>query len=649
MLLAVKSSSFHSVHEIVEEECKLELVTVELTTNSRTKLCICCCYRPPNSDRNSLNLFDSYLAILSTCYDNIVIYGDFNLPKIIWYSPDQTTGSDELQFTELLNDYFLSQVNNQPTRGENILDLIITSAPDQVKVNDILLPQESGIVTDHNCIFFEVKANVKAQTKQNRHVYDYLKGDFQGLRSTLHNIHLSNVVEISTNVNVAWLQWKAKFVCAVREFIPTRKIKGKSSPPWITGDILYMIRKKESVRRKLKHSSSTYLSAKFKQLRSMVKRMISDSRARFFESLEQDIKANPKRFWSIFKLGNKASSVPEQMSVPSSSKNTATGVTSVRKVVSSSVDIAEAFNQHFASVFSGDTEEPRPQLPTISCPVLQDISLSPCEVAAALRSLDVSKATGPDEISARLLKETAEQIAPSLTLLYNKSLETGVFPDEWKLANIVPIHKKDNEDHVENYRPISLLSIISKVLERCVLIRLRDHLLLMLDRAQHGFIPGKSCVTQLVEVIDYIGSLLDSGKQTDVIYLDMSKAFDKVQHSLILDKLRQYNISGNLLNWFTSYLRGRRQRVTVLGATSKERKVTSGVPQGSILGPMLFLLYVNDLPNTVNTSKVACFADDTKILKQVDNLQDTAGLQNDIISLNGWATDNGLTFNQMKC
>ncbi|CAB4045460.1 Hypothetical predicted protein [Paramuricea clavata] len=147
------------------------------------------------------------------------------------------------------------------------------------------------------------------------------------------------------------------------------------------------------------------------------------------------------------------------MSVPSSSKNTATGVTSVRKVVSSSVDIAEAFNQHFASVFSGDTEEPRPQLPPISCPVLQDISLSPCEVAAALCSLDVSKATGPDEISARLLKERSEQIAPSLTLLYNKSLETGVFPDEWKPANIVPIHKKDNKDHVENYRPVTKPSI----------------------------------------------------------------------------------------------------------------------------------------------------------------------------------------------
>ena len=138
--------------------------------------------------------------------------------------------------------------------------------------------------------------------------------------------------------------------------------------------------------------------------------------------------------------------------------------------------------------------------------------------------------------------ETSEQIAPSLTLLFNKSLEEGVFPDEWKLANIVPVYKKDDRQYVENYRPISLLTIISKVLERCVLVRLRDHLLEILDCTQHGFIPGKSCVTQLVEVIDYIGALLDSGKQTDVIYLDMSKAFDKVKHSLILARLRQYNI-----------------------------------------------------------------------------------------------------------
>ena len=141
----------------------------------------------------------------------------------------------------------------------------------------------------------------------------------------------------------------------------------------------------------------------------------------------------------------------------------------------------------------------------------------------------------------------------------------------------------------------------------------------------------------------------NTGQQTDVIYLDMSKAFDKVQHSLIIARLQQFNISGSLLKWFTSYLCGRRQRVTVLGATSQEREVSSGVPQGSILGPVLFLLYVNDLPKAVMSSKVACFADDTKVLKRVESQQDSVDLQSDIDNLNSWARLSGLTFNHSKC
>ena len=158
-----------------------------------------------------------YLASLSTHYDNIVIYGDLNLPKIIWDSPGQTTGSYEKQFTKLPHDYSLSQTNHQPTRGENILDLIITSVLEQVRVSNILLPKEVGIVTDHNCIVFHVKANVKTPTKLNRHVYHYKKRDFQGLRSTLQNIDFSNIVERSTNVNMAWQQWKETFVITVRK------------------------------------------------------------------------------------------------------------------------------------------------------------------------------------------------------------------------------------------------------------------------------------------------------------------------------------------------------------------------------------------------------------------------------------------------
>ena len=166
-----------------------------------------------------------------------------------------------------------------------------------------------------------------------------------------------------------------------------------------------MIRKKEAVRKKIQHSTSPCLRANFKQLRSTVKHMIRESRTRFFESLQQDSRENPKRFWSIFKLSDKVRSVPEQMSTPFNSQDTATRVAPNRKVVSSSVDIAEAFNDNFTSVFSSDTEESCRQVKPIDGPVLEEISLSPSEVVAALRSLHVSKASGPDGISARLLKK----------------------------------------------------------------------------------------------------------------------------------------------------------------------------------------------------------------------------------------------------
>ena len=223
-------------------------------------------------------------------------------------------------------------------------------------------------------------------------------------------------------------------------------------------------------------------------------------------------------------------------------------------------------------------------------------------------------------------------------------------PDEWKLANIIPVHKKGKKQHVENYRPISLLSVLSKVLERFVLTKIRDHLLCLINNAQHGFIPGRSCTTQLLQVLRLIGSLLDSGKQTDAIYIDMSKAFDKVDHATLLHKLEHgFSISGPLLRWFRSYLSNRRQRVTVLGCTSPETLVTSGVPRGSILEPMLFLLHVNDLPDAVQNSKVACFADDTKIFKRIDTASDTALLQQDLGNLEHRSKSCGLGFNEDKC
>ena len=170
------------------------------------------------------------------------------------------------------------------------------------------------------------------------------------------------------------------------------------------------------------------------------------------------------------------------------------------------------------------------------------------------------------------------------------------------------------------------MCLVSKVMERCVFNSIKDRVYSLIDSSQHVFITGRSCVTQLVEVLDYC-SQLDNLGQIDVIYLDMSKAFDKVSHRKLLRKLRDYGFSGKLLAWLESYLYGRTQRVTALGANSQALPVTSGVPQGYILGPMLFLLYANYLPGTVKSSRVAAFADDTKVFKFIKSPTDAGLLQ----------------------
>ena len=206
-------------------------------------------------------------------------------------------------------------------------------------------------------------------------------------------------------------------------------------------------------------------------------------------------------------------------------------------------------------------------------PSFSDIMLLVGEVEAVLKSLDPNKATGPDEIPARILKETATTIAPSLCKLFNRSLGEGYIPSEWKLANVVPVYKKDETDHVENYRPISLLCNISKVLERCVLNRIHDRLDDQIADCEHGFRSGRSCVTNLLGTLDYTGAILDRAGQVDCVYLDISKAFDKVKNDLLMEKLRDAGFGGSLLTWFHAYLCGRRQRVYLFveGSMSRAR------------------------------------------------------------------------------
>ena len=297
--------------------------------------------------------------------------------------------------------------------------------------------------------------------------------------------------------------------------------------------------------------------------------MIRRKHREYLKKIESSFNKNPKIFWSYHKaiLHQK-----EQYNAVVSYKDV-TAKTPAEK--------AELFNSYFSSVFvpsESTTETDNYSDSLDSHTQISDITLTAEEVAACLYNLDISKASGPDGIPARILKECSYQIAPSICNLFNQSLHTGRLPSECKSADITPIHKKDLKKPVENYRPISLLPIISKVLERCVSRRFYDHVIHLITPLQHGFLRNRSCITQLVQVFHSVGQCLDKNIQSDIIYLDFAKAFDSVDHQMLLRKLKSYGITGRLLDWFRDYLSGRTQRVVVDGVPSSWVPVTSGVP-----------------------------------------------------------------------
>ena len=319
--------------------------------------------------------------------------------------------------------------------------------------------------------------------------------------------------------------------------------------------------------------------------------------------------------------------------------------------VTDSLSKAEIFNHFFLSQSNLDTSR-APALPPANLPVniLENIQVDNNEVLDVLKSLDVTKATGPDGISARLLKEGAPSICISLTKLFNLSLNRKVFPSSWKEANVIPLYKKGDHSLCNNYRPISLLSCVGKVMEKVVFKHVfnffRNNLILSAN--QSGFIPGDSTINQLISLYHELCLAVDLQKEIRIVFLDISKAFDRVWHVGLLHKLESNGISGPLLMWFKNYLFNRRQRVVMNGQASDWGNINAGVPQGSVLGPLLFLIYINDIVDVVR-SNIKLFADDTSLFLTVDNpLLTAAMMNNDLSSIESWSLDWLITFNALK-
>jgi len=274
------------------------------------------------------------------------------------------------------------------------------------------------------------------------------------------------------------------------------------------------------------------------------------------------------------------------------------------------------------------------------------------DIAKRLYKLNVNKSGGPDSLHPRILKECSQQIAEPVKMIFDCSLKSSSLPIDWRSGTVSPIYKKGSRRHINNYRPVSLTCVLCKIMESIVRDNLINYFLRenYLSNKQYGFIKGRSTVTQLLEVLDKWTECLEKGGQIDAIYMDLEKAFDKVSHSLLLQKLKSYNINDKILNWIKGFLINRRQRVRVSNFFSNWVEVISGIPQGSVLGPLLFVIYINDLMDVCNSgSDLYLFADDSKLFNYVIDDVCINSLQSDLNSLNDWIKKWLLKLNIIKC
>ena len=352
-----------------------------------------------------------------------------------------------------------------------------------------------------------------------------------------------------------------------------------------------------------------------------------------------------KKFWSFVK----------------SLKKDAFGINSLREngiLKTDTLDKANICNRQFESAFTRESDTEIPSKGTSPFTPMGEITVDPKGVLKLLNNLNIHKASGPDGLSARVLKECSSEISPMLALIYNESLAQGTVPDDWRQANVAPVFKKGEKYNAANYRPVSLTCICCKTLEHIIVSNINKHLafesiLAILADCQHGFRSQRSCETQLVQFYHDMVSNLDGArdrgqKQTDVIIMDFAKAFDKVPHRRLLYKLGYYGIRGSTHKWISSWLSERSQKVVLDGQASDPVPVLSGVPQGSVLGPVLFLIFINDLPDNIRSS-VRLFADDCVLYRNIKSPIDCQILQDDLNSLSQWETDWQMKFNVAKC
>jgi hypothetical protein len=615
----------------------LEAVWVE-TKLKQDKLLVGSFYRPPNADVQYWNLINESIEKANNTNIKYIVLGDFNTNWLDRPSP---------HLLNLINIYGLKQLISDPTRitinSATCLDLILTQSEQMVARTEVL----PNLCSDHSipCVYLR-QAKPKYTTFK-RTLYNYKKLDNNRFRDLLSNVNW-NYIFNNGSINESVASFTDTLLGIAKQCMPVKQVTVRTNDaPWITDEIKMLIFEKKRIHRIAKTTNTTENWAKFRRCRNDLTTLIRKTKTDYVETLDKKA-SDPKLFgqkdwWKLVKtfMTNKCIIFDE---IPPIESN---GI-----VYYSNKEKADIFNAHFISQSTlPDNDDPEPDVPTLdNQPVLDSIIISQDTVSKILKNLDSNKAVGPDLVHNRLLTAACDYISLPLANFFNKCLNDCAFPDPWKIANVTPIYKKGSKELCTNYRPISLLSCVGKVFESCVYKHVFGYLKEndILTSSQSGFIRGDSAINQLLCIYNDLCSSWDKGTNSQAVYLDITKAFDRVWHRGLLAKLSAVGIRGRLLLWFSDYLFNRQQATVIKGAKSDQAIIQAGVPQGSVLGPLLFLIYINDIVHDIQ-STIKLFADDTSISLSVKNPQVRADtLNQDLVKIAEWGVRWKVKFNENK-
>ena len=531
--------------------------------------------------------------------------GDFNYPNIQWGS--RRTDKAVTKFLELIDDCYLHQHVTEPTRYGNILDLVFRSEADMIEDVDV---REPAVNSDHCTIHFKLVVRRQAKKNPDRQTRYYNRGDWESTRRDLHAISWKPLLEDKTCEEQLTI-FTELIEQQVDRRIPWKRQRGNHAPRWINKMMQKFIRRKRKKWKNFKGSGRQEDYLAFKVIQSQTTLAVKEAKRDFEKNLAKNIKKDSISFYAYYRENNRSR-------VGIGPLEDADGQT-----MTDELEQATFPNSFFSSVFTKeetiDYELPLTTFSEEDNERLTDIDITRDRVLQKLQKFDPTKAPRVDGISSRVLVELADEIAEPLAAIFQNSLETGEVPHSWKVADIVPLFKKGMKSVLANYRPVSLTLHIGKLMEKFIKEEITGHLSHydLLNDTQHGFMRGRSCLTNLLTYMEGVTRMLDEGKNVDIIYLDFAKAFDKVPHHRLIGKVASMGVEGRVKGCIQQWLEGRRQRVVINGRYSDWTDVTSGVPQGSILGPTLFLMFINDLEDGVQ-STVVKFADDTKVYHRSD-------------------------------